>query len=492
MKFSALPQSTVISAIDNSPDTITTKELRSLLSHGSPINQQIINLYIQLLCRQYPIKRLDAGFFPMLHSRGWSGVERWFTHQTGRRRRKSTPSITSESAIVIPCHVHGCHFFSRREIKGEVIFLYADDMNQPSTETLIKSVLSSSHPEFFPAQTKWISCHNYTYSPHSNECGIRTLLALSVLSIHPNPQEYSLLPYMHINLAQIGRAWVAIAILNSNIPHEPLQWTIDHPACPTLALLQVSHPSSIIPWQNQSMIHETKCVEILLVDSTDRMTNHKQPLSDQTNLTKSDSDRITNYPVQIDEKKQINLRSYEERQSQKLNPLAPEFIPESRCQNTRDIIWIKDEPPRSKSSGLYATTLLTNKTSKKSHNPQVPCQQTIYQFLSLNRPPIYSLAGAMDTWGHVMKKVDSSKIFRILLQNPNGLQPGRTDYDFHYSLSRCHTLGIGAISIAETKTVIRTQPSTLIDGSKKYGNFLLYLSHRQMKTLLPPINQGGH
>jgi hypothetical protein len=363
MKFSALPQSTVISAIDNSPsDTIMTKELRSLLSYGSPINQQVINLYTQLLCQQYPIKSLDAGFFPMLHSRGWSGVERWFTHQTGRCRRKSTPSINGESAIVIPCHVHGCHWVAvtRREIKGEVIFLYADDMNQPSTEALIKSILSSSHPEFFPAQTKWLSCHNYTYSPHSNECGIRTLLALSVLAIHPNPQEYSLLSYMHSNLAQIGRAWVAIAILNSNIPHEPLQLTIDHPVCPTLALLQGPHPSSIIPWQKQSMIHGTKCVEILLVDSTDRTTNPKQPLSDQTNLTKSDSDRITNYPVQIDEKKQINLRSYEERQSQKLNPLAPEFIPESRRQNTRDIIWIKDEPPRSKSSRLYATTLLTN------------------------------------------------------------------------------------------------------------------------------------
>jgi hypothetical protein len=50
-----------------------------------------------------------------------------------------------------------------------------------------------------------------------------------------------------------------------------------------------------------------------------------------------------------------------------------------------------------------------------------------------------------------MDEIDTSKIFRVLLQNPNGIRPYEKDLDFHYSLSKCSALGIGAISIAETK-----------------------------------------
>jgi hypothetical protein len=53
-------------------------------------------------------------------------------------------------------------------------------MNSDSTESSVKNTLSASGPEFFPTNAKWINCHNYMFLPHSNECGIWTLLALSI------------------------------------------------------------------------------------------------------------------------------------------------------------------------------------------------------------------------------------------------------------------------------------------------------------------------
>jgi hypothetical protein len=59
----------------------------------------------------------------------------------------------------------------------------------------------------------------------------------------------------------------------------------------------------------------------------------------------------------------------------------------------------------------------------------------------------------MDTWGHVMDDIDTSITLQIIiiLQNPNGIQQGWKDYDFQYSLSKCHSLGVGVLSMVETK-----------------------------------------
>jgi hypothetical protein len=52
------------------------------------------------------------------------------------------------------------------------------------------------------------------------------------------------------------------------------------------------------------------------------------------------------------------------------------------------------------------------------------------------------------TWGHTMDEIDSSQIFRVLLQNPNGIRPYEKDLEFRYSLNKCASLGIGAISMS--------------------------------------------
>jgi hypothetical protein len=131
--------------------------------------------------------------------------------------------MTGEAAIIIPCYVNNCHWVTvvRREVNGQVLLLYADDMNNLRTEQDIKQLLStrSTSPIIHPPSAKWIVCRNYTYIPHSNECGPRSLVA-TLMVLHPNPSNYIFLPSMHNNLAQISCTWVAISLLN-NIIHQP-------------------------------------------------------------------------------------------------------------------------------------------------------------------------------------------------------------------------------------------------------------------------------
>jgi len=118
---------------------------------------------------------------------------------------QSFSSSLGDPAITIPCHINGNHWVmvTRREILGQVIFLYANDLNNTTTENRVKNTLSSANQIFYPPTAIWMKCYNYTFSPHSNECGIRSLLAASIQAVHPAPHENILLPYMHYNLAQI-------------------------------------------------------------------------------------------------------------------------------------------------------------------------------------------------------------------------------------------------------------------------------------------------
>ncbi len=123
-------------------------------------------------------------------------------------------------------------------------------------EQTVQQVLSSSHPDFFPRSAIWITCNNYTYNPHSNECGARTLLALSIQAIHPNPHENILLPYMHQNIANIGCTWIATSLLNSYIPESPLHDLVSSTEYPTTQRLTApATPRSLIQWIDSEESH---------------------------------------------------------------------------------------------------------------------------------------------------------------------------------------------------------------------------------------------
>jgi len=83
--------------------------------------------------------------------------------------------------------------------------------------------------------------------------------------------------------------------------------------------------------------------------------------------------------------------------------------------------------------------------------PIAPANNKKNSFLSLPPPDPNSIKDNMETWGHMMDEINTSKTLQILLQNPNGIQPGWKDYEFQYSLAKCYSLGVGILSIVETK-----------------------------------------
>lgn len=122
-------------------------------------------------------------------------------------------------------------------------------MNSPSSEHHVQQILANSHPSFYPPSSIWMKCNNYTFLPHSNECGIRTLLALIFQALHPDPHPNILLPYMHSNLAQIGRTWVAASLITSHVSQDSIQEILSMTTTNTLDLSNAtSNPFSLIEW----------------------------------------------------------------------------------------------------------------------------------------------------------------------------------------------------------------------------------------------------
>jgi hypothetical protein len=75
LKFSSMPPSWTIAYLSTSTsDNLTVNDLQNLLTHDSPINQQVINLYLQVLGNQFSIKCLETAFFPTLQREGWPAV----------------------------------------------------------------------------------------------------------------------------------------------------------------------------------------------------------------------------------------------------------------------------------------------------------------------------------------------------------------------------------------------------------------------------------
>jgi hypothetical protein len=171
------PNNRVVSRKQNQHDSILVQDFRSLISPDTPINQQIIHLFLHQFSAQFKTEFLESGFFSLLRDNGWERVHSWVFP---RRQNINRSPLIDCPAISIPCHINGCHWIAvtRRIIAGQVVFLYADDMNSLASERQVRQIFANSNPNFYPPDTIWIKCNNFTYLPHSNECGIRTLLAL--------------------------------------------------------------------------------------------------------------------------------------------------------------------------------------------------------------------------------------------------------------------------------------------------------------------------
>jgi hypothetical protein len=209
--------SIIVQSSANPKVFIQTFQLQNLISHGKPINDEVVALFLEIVCSFNNHAFLCPQIIPLIRRYGKSTFTNYFANPLRKKYRTIyKPSMSGEDGIAITCFVNNCHWISvvRREVGRQVFFCYSDDLNCPETEQDIRTLLSQDTcPKFYPSYAKWINCKSYTYSPHSNECGPRTLLATVVMLLHPNPHENILLPYMDPNLAQLTRTWVAQTIL---------------------------------------------------------------------------------------------------------------------------------------------------------------------------------------------------------------------------------------------------------------------------------------
>lgn len=131
---------------------VQTYALRNLVSHQKFINDEVINLFLEVLGREHNLPFLSPTFFNNLQRDGGQKSLRHFASASRHRHRTIyRPNLQGEAAIAIPCHIENCHWVGvvRREISGQVYFLYSDDLNNPSTETEVKETLMSMRTDFF-------------------------------------------------------------------------------------------------------------------------------------------------------------------------------------------------------------------------------------------------------------------------------------------------------------------------------------------------------
>ena len=220
---------------------ITARDFQDLISFGVPIYHELLNLSLETLCRDYSAAYLDPSFYPTLRDHGYRRILRRFA-QSGQSTI-TRPSL-DHCNIAIPIHVNGTHWLAlcRRRIDGVTYFFYADDLNQSSTEQNIRAHLSTV-PGLVPKDSVWINCDNYTYYPHSNECGPRTILVLAIFISHPSPSCTMLTQYMN-PMAMQSRTWMSHLLLTGSSSLIPPQSN----SPPLQTKIAQSTPYDLVPW----------------------------------------------------------------------------------------------------------------------------------------------------------------------------------------------------------------------------------------------------
>jgi len=267
-----------------------------------------------------------------------------------------------------------------------------DDLNQESTKVTLQQLLATTADEpFYPPNAVWINCRSVTYTPHSNECGPRVLLALTIMSLHPNPSENMLLPYMHNNIAQICRTWIAASLLNGKVPLP--EWLNN-----VANLSSHSTPSYLFSWEPNTTLNRSTRPNNSKTTQKGILTNNRQ-----TDLHHPETAR--------------HIRSYR-------------HTPTTH-HNQRDKV--QEEP--------LSETI--NMSSKKPRQ----IQKTLFD-MQFYTP---SLEGTnMEVWGHHPTEIHDQDTLRILFSNPRGLKLSTDILETQFSLGRAHSLHTGVLCLAET------------------------------------------
>ena len=63
----------------------------------------------------------------------------------------------------------------------------------------------------------------------------------------------------------------------------------------------------------------------------------------------------------------------------------------------------------------------------------------------------------LNIWGHNMESINMTEVFRILLQNPNGINPNSNNPNFQRSWQECQDKGVSLVGLSETNINWRKQ-----------------------------------
>jgi hypothetical protein len=238
-------------------------------------------------------------------------------------------------------------------------------------------MLITNHTDqsFCPPNTEWVQCDTIHYLPHSNECGPRTILALNLFAIHPHPHKQMLLPFMHSNIAQISRKWIALSLLQGIILDDNFYDHLDHNSniLPS-TLTATSIPLDFIKWSN--------------IDSPATMN--------WSNNT--DKQKFT-LPKNI-----CNIQETSERMSDQLTPVEP--INDTGCEERQ----------------LTQSALHKTKMEKSNEMNSHLTQTLIHQWINPTHAPDNNHDetndNIFDPFGTPLSPVDPTATLRIIMQNP--------------------------------------------------------------------------
>ncbi len=150
--YCQLPPTTPFARSSQDPSILfTIRHLRDLQPHNSFTDNEVMCLFTDLLCQSCPgVTYTKTYFSHFLATKGWQRAKAFLSpHVTSSRQTYNHLSISGESVILIPFFVNTNHWvaISCHECRGSVTFLYADNLNSPSTET-------RHRPSLFPTEYK--------------------------------------------------------------------------------------------------------------------------------------------------------------------------------------------------------------------------------------------------------------------------------------------------------------------------------------------------
>ncbi len=284
---------------------------------------------------------------------------------------------------------------------------------------------------------------------------------------YPNPTEDILLPYMHPNLAQLTRVWIATTLLTGKplFPMKPRYIAPHHMISPLTARSQAS---SIIIWENNPFssvdpaIHTSETANLTCVREVENLQSSQPIQSHKNNILPPSRMRLTISSLPSPKPpltpKSSNLHTAKKsatgRRSFRVESPLRTFLTQVEFSQTSIPGSSQHSfiPPTSKKLPNIQVDKQDTPTTNRTRPPRQLCSSTkpLLEYDGFSKVPTYSHLD--EPWGHLSEEIDTSKVFRVLLQNPNSLKLSEGDEMARYSFSEAFHLGVGAICLPETNT----------------------------------------